>query len=91
MCVRIARACFMSWEQDMSNVMKIATMRETFPDEWVAAAVMQVDKADVPMAGAVLTHSPDKQGVYRTVKAYLTQHAAARLFIFFTGDPFLFE
>jgi hypothetical protein len=77
----------MSWEKDMSKVMKIAAMRETFPDEWVAAEVMQVDKADVPVAGAVLTHSPDKHGVYRTAKAYLTQHPTARLFIFFTGDP----
>jgi hypothetical protein len=46
-----------------------------------------VDKADVPIAGVVLTHSPDKRAVHQTVKVYLAQHPAARLFIFFTGDP----
>ena len=71
----------------MSKAIKIATMRSTFPDEWVAAAVTKVDKADVPIAGVVLTHSPDKRVVHQTVKAYLVQHPAARLFIFFTGDP----
>jgi hypothetical protein len=62
-------------------------MRATFPDEWIAAEVTQVDKADVPIAGVVLTHSSDKRAMHQTVKAYLAQHPAARLFIFFTGDP----
>ncbi len=44
----------------MSKVMKIAAIREAFTDEWVAAEVLRVDKADVPLAGQVLTHSPDK-------------------------------
>ena len=71
----------------MSKVMKIATIRETFVDEWVAAKVTQVDKADVPLAGEVITHSPDKQKVYQAVKAYLARRPTARTFIFFTGDP----
>ena len=71
----------------MSKVMKIATIRETFVDEWVAAEGTKVDKADVPLAGEVITHSPDKQEVYQAVKAYLTQRPTARMFIFFTGDP----
>jgi hypothetical protein len=74
-------------EKDVSKVIKIATMRATFPDEWVAAEVIKVDKADVPVAGVVLTHSSDKHVVHQTVQAYLAQHPAARLFIFFTGDP----
>jgi hypothetical protein len=71
----------------VSNAIKIVTMRTTFSDEWVAAEVTKVDKADVPIAGVVLAHSPNKQAVHQTVKAYLAQHPAARLFIFFTGDP----
>jgi hypothetical protein len=71
----------------VSKVMKIATIRETFIDEWVAAEVTKVDKADVPLAGQVITHSPDKQEVYKAVKAYLMQHPTARVFIFFAGDP----
>jgi hypothetical protein len=67
--------------------MKIAAIRETFVDEWVAAEVTKVDKADVPLAGEVITHSPDKQEVYRVVKAYLAQHPTARTYIFFTGNP----
>ncbi len=67
--------------------MNIAAIRETFVDEWVAAQVTKVDKSDVPLAGEVIVHSPDKQRVYREVKGYLTQHPATRMFIFFTGDP----
>ena len=71
----------------MSKVIKIATIRATFVDEWVAAEVTKVDKADVPLAGAVITHSPDKQEVYQAVKAYLARRPTARMFIFFTGEP----
>ena len=71
----------------MSKVMNIATIRETFVDEWVAAEVTKVDKADVPLAGEVITHSPDKQEVYQAVQAYLTRCPTARTFIFFTGEP----
>jgi hypothetical protein len=71
----------------MPKVMKIAAIRETFVDEWVAAEVTKVDKADVPLAGQVITHSPDKQYVYQAVKAYLVERPTARTYIFFTGDP----
>ena len=71
----------------MAKAMKIAAIRETFPDEWVAAEIKRVDKADVPLAGSVIRHSPEKNQVYQTVRAYLAQHPAARVFIFFTGDP----
>ena len=71
----------------MSKVMKIAAIREAYTDEWVAAEVLRVDKADVPLAGQVIRHSPDKQEVYKAVKAYLVQYPTARMFIFFAGDP----
>jgi hypothetical protein len=71
----------------MSKAMKIAAIREIFPDEWVVAEVTKVDKADVPLAGIVLTHGFDKGQIYQTAKAYLAQHRDARIFIFFTGDP----
>jgi hypothetical protein len=74
-------------ENEMPKTMKIAAIRETFPNEWVAAEVTKVDKADVPVAGMVLTHSPDKGTVYQTVRAYRAQHPATRVFLFFTGDP----
>ena len=71
----------------MAKVMKIAAIRETFVDEWVAAEVTKVDKADVPLAGEVSAHSPDKQEVYQAVKAYLARRPTARTYIFFTGNP----
>ena len=71
----------------MPKVMKIAAIRKTFVDEWVAAEVTKVDKADVPLAGEVITHSPDKQEVYQAVKTYLAQRPTARTYIFFTGNP----
>ena len=71
----------------MSKVIKIAAIREAFTDEWVAVEVFKVDKADVPVAGQVITHSPDKQEVYQAVKAYLAQRPTARTYIFFTGHP----
>jgi hypothetical protein len=71
----------------VSKVMKITAIREAYTDEWVAAEVLRVDKADVPLAGQVITHSPDKQEVYQAVKAYLVQYPTARMFIFFAGDP----
>jgi hypothetical protein len=71
----------------MSKIMKIAAIREAFADEWVATEVLRVDKADVPLAGQVITHSPDKQEVYQAVQAYLARHPTARTYIFFTGDP----
>jgi len=71
----------------MPKIMKIAAIREIFVDEWVAAEVTKVDKADVPLAGEVIAHSPDKQEVYKAVKAYLVRRPTARTFIFFTGEP----
>ena len=71
----------------MSRDMTIAAIRTTFPEEWVATEVTAVDKADVPVAGIVLTHSPEKAPVYQAVHVYRDQHPTARLFIFFTGDP----
>jgi hypothetical protein len=71
----------------MPKIMKIAVIRKAFADEWVAAEVLRVDKADVPLAGQVITHSPDKQEVYKAVKAYLVQYPKARVFIFFAGNP----
>ena len=77
------------WAKEVSKVMKIASIRKTFVDEWVAAEVTKVDKADVPAAGEVITHSPDKQEVYQAVKAYLARCPTARTFIFLLGIPFL--
>jgi hypothetical protein len=74
-------------EDTVPKPMKIAAIRKAFPDEWVAARVTTMDKADVPVAGMILTHSPDKSAVYQTVRSYRVRHAAARVFIFFTGDP----
>jgi hypothetical protein len=71
----------------MPKIMKIAAIREAFADEWVAAEVTKVDKADVPLAGEVIAHSPGKQEVYQAVKAYLVRRPTARTFIFFAGDP----
>ena len=71
----------------MPKIMQIAAIRETFVDEWVAAEVFKVDKADVPLAGEVITHSPDKQEVYQAVKAYLAQRPTARTSLFYTGNP----
>jgi hypothetical protein len=71
----------------MPKIMKISAIREAFADEWVAAEVLRVDKADVPLAGQVVVHSPDKQEVYKAVKTYLRQYPEARMFIFFAGDP----
>ena len=71
----------------MPKVMRITAIRETFPDEWVAVEVTKVDKADVPLAGIILTHGFDKGPIYQAVKIYLAQHPAARIFVFFTSDP----
>jgi hypothetical protein len=49
--------------------------------------VTKVNKTDVPVAGKLITHSPDKNQVYQTVKVYLAQHPATRVFVFFAGDP----
>jgi len=70
----------------MSNAMSIITIRKTFPDEWVTAQVTEVDDEDVPVAGVVLTHSPDEDMVFDAVKSHLTKNPHARLYTFFTGD-----
>jgi hypothetical protein len=67
--------------------MKIADMRTTFVDQWIAAKVLKVDKTNVPLTGEVISHSSEKSEVYQAAKTYLLQHPTARLFIFFTGDP----
>lgn len=71
----------------MTQVLSIAAIRTAFPEEWVAAEVTRVDNADVPVAGIVLTHSEEKAMVYQAIHEYRQHHPAARLFIFFTGDP----
>jgi hypothetical protein len=71
----------------MPKIMKIVAIRAAFAEEWVAVEVLRVDKSDVPLAGQVITHSPDKQEVYQAVKAYLVQRPTARTYIFFMGTP----
>lgn len=71
----------------MATAMKMAAIRETFQDAWVAVAITTVDNADVPVAGMVLTHSREKGDVDRLAQAYLLQHPAARIFLCLTGDP----
>ena len=71
----------------MLHTMSIAAMRAAFPDEWVAAEVTKVDRADVPLAGVILMHSHKKAAVYQSAKAHLARHPTARLFLFFAGDP----
>jgi hypothetical protein len=70
----------------MSQVMPIAKIRETFPDEWVTAQITEVDAAEVPLAGIVLIHSPDKRTVFQAVMAHLAKHPEAELYTFFTGE-----
>jgi hypothetical protein len=67
--------------------MKIAAIRETFADQWVATKVLKVDKANVPIAGEVIAHGLKKQQVYQAAKQHRALDPAARMFIFFTGDP----
>jgi len=73
----------------MSHAMLIATIRETFPDEWVTTQITAVDVAEVPLAGIVLTHSSDKTKVFQAVTAHLATHPDTELYTFFTGgvDP----
>ena len=70
----------------MSQVIPITKIRETFPDEWVMAQITEVDEAEVPLAGIVLTHSSDKLTVFRAVTAHLAKHPEAELYTFFTGE-----
>ena len=70
----------------MSQAMSIAKIRDTFPDEWVTAHITEVDEAEVPLAGIVLTHSPDKLMVFQALKAHLAKHPEAELYTFFTGE-----
>jgi hypothetical protein len=58
-------------EGGIREVMSILTIRKAFPDEWVATEVKRVDKADVPIAGRVLLHSPEKNVVYQSMQTYL--------------------
>ncbi|MGH7962493.1 MAG: hypothetical protein ACRERD_11820 [Candidatus Binatia bacterium] len=62
-------------------------MREAFTDEWVAAKVLTVNRANAPVTGELILHSPEKQAVYKAAKTYLARYPQARVFIFFTGDP----
>jgi hypothetical protein len=73
-------------EEVMADAMPITMIRETFPDEWVATYVTEVDDEDIPVAGVVLTHSPDEGCVFETLKAHLAKHPKARFYTFFTGD-----
>ena len=70
----------------MSQAIPIAKIRETFPNEWVTAQITEVDAAEVPLAGVVLTHSPDKIAVFQAVTAHLAKHPEAELYTFFTGE-----
>lgn len=70
----------------MVQAMPIAEIRETFPNEWVTAQITEVDAAEVPLSGIVLTHSTDKFTVLHAVRAHLAKHADAELYTFFTGE-----
>jgi hypothetical protein len=70
----------------MSQAIPIAKIRETFPNEWVTAQITEVDAAEVPLAGVVLTHSPDKIAVFQAVTTHLAKHPEAELYTFFTGE-----
>jgi hypothetical protein len=69
--------------------MKIVAIMEAFADECVAAEVLRVDKADVPLAGRVIAHSPDKQEVYTAVKVYLSSIQQPECLFSLLGTPLL--
>jgi hypothetical protein len=66
--------------------MPIAKIQETFPNEWVTAQITAIDAAEVPLAGIVLAHSPDKATVFQAVTAHLATNPEAELYTFFTGE-----
>ena len=70
----------------MSHAMPIATIREMFPDEWVMARITEVDAEAVPLAGIVLTHSPEKSAVFEAARAHVATHPETALYTFFTGE-----
>lgn len=67
--------------------MQIEAIRTTYPDEWIAAEIHDVTRAEVPRTATVIAHSTEKNRAYRAAKEYLARNSQARLFIFFTGDP----
>lgn len=67
--------------------MTITTMRAVFADQWVAAKVHKTSKANIPLTGEIISHSPEKRTVYTAAETYRVHHPEARVFIFFTGDP----
>lgn len=61
--------------------------RQRFQGQWVAMQIARADRADVPVEGEVIAHARERRALHEKARAFRSTHPAARLFIFFAGDP----
>jgi hypothetical protein len=49
----------------MGRILSLADMQEQYDGEWLLIAYTELDEDMQPIAGEVITHSPDREVVYR--------------------------
>jgi hypothetical protein len=69
----------------MQRAHRIQTVERLYPDQWVVVEVTRVSRADQPLAGRVLAHSPDEDEITRAAVKAREERPQADLWTFYTG------
>jgi hypothetical protein len=69
----------------MQRAHRIQTIERLYPDQWVVVEVTRVSRADQPLAGRVLAHSPDEDEIIREAVKAGEERPEADLWTFYTG------
>jgi len=69
----------------MPRAHRIGTIERLYPDQWVVVEVTRVGRADEPLSGRVLAHSPDEAEITREAVKAADEHPEASLWTFYTG------
>lgn len=70
----------------MGPVHRIATIERLYPNQWVVVEVTRVSRANQPLAGRVLAHSPDEDEITREAIKAADERPEAGLWTFYTGQ-----
>jgi hypothetical protein len=65
-----------------NDVFSLAEIKQSYPEEWVAIAVREIDADGLPSAGVVIVHDTNEQFVWPALKLGESDDL---IHVFFTG------
>lgn len=73
-------------EGSKSQILSVAEIERTYPDEWVLLEITRDAKDHRRVAGRLIAHSRDRHDLVEAYQRFRADHPQARVYRFFTGD-----